>query len=628
MKGPLQKTSAVLLILLLLAVIVPIGIEMEWGKHGGESLPEWEMKWADPAAHGIELDRALSDTGWLDVTPDTIPPKPDEVTGVWLRVRLPRLEGSSALLLEKTYGSEVAAYADRTLVFRSPDRIIGGGNLIVPLNDRLSGEPLLIYIGGQEDQYGVFGGMEIGSYVDLLANYTKQGLIDLILGGALVFTATVLAVCSLFLRKDMFSSAFLLVLVILSSGILIIIHSSYLPVLVEKGPWVNYVFDLGIFTLLPAFASYFEQLFGPGPMRIVLRLRRFLTVYAVLAVMLSTAHLLMDGRWDRIYVLFTVYMVGLLIITLFVTLLAVAVRDVAKGNTEAIIFTAGLAILTLIVVAELLLFYLTSGIYHLYWWKWGIVLFLVSLIVILGRRFAQNHEQVVMYSRELEKFNNELQRSEKMEMISDLAASVAHEVRNPLQVTRGFIQLLGEGTTDKEKEYLKLAMSELDRASLIINDFLTFAKPEMDKVEVLDASGELKHVAGILLPMANLQGGRLELHLEPDLMITCSSPKFKQAFINIVKNSIEALRAGGLVSIIAWRSGNHVVVSIKDNGEGMEPGEVARLGEPYYSNKTKGTGLGLMVTFRIIEAMGGTIKYMSTKGEGTEVIVKLPAARA
>lgn len=169
-----------------------------------------------------------------------------------------------------------------------------------------------------------------------------------------------------------------------------------------------------------------------------------------------------------------------------------------------------------------------------------------------------------------------------------------------------------------------MAMEELDRASVIITDFLTFAKPGADTVDVFEVSGELKHVSGILVPLANLQGGAIELHLQEDLQVVGSSAKFKQAFINLIKNSIESLQEDGLIVVTAWKTGRHIIISVQDNGEGMKVSELARLGEPYYSNKTKGTGLGLMVTFRIIEAMNGSIEFQSRKGEGTEVIVKLP----
>jgi two-component system, sporulation sensor kinase B len=107
-----------------------------------------------------------------------------------------------------------------------------------------------------------------------------------------------------------------------------------------------------------------------------------------------------------------------------------------------------------------------------------------------------------------------------------------------------------------------------------------------------------------------------------------NSSKFKQALINIIKNSIEALGENGVIEIQAFenKDDNHVVIRIKDNGEGMNESDIKRLGEPYYSKKSKGTGLGLMVTYRIIESMQGTIVYKSIKGNGTEANIFLPVS--
>ena len=96
--------------------------------------------------------------------------------------------------------------------------------------------------------------------------------------------------------------------------------------------------------------------------------------------------------------------------------------------------------------------------------------------------------------------------------------------------------------------------------------------------------------------------------------MTGNSSKLKQAMINIVKNSIEALDGEGVIRIWAYAKGEEVVIHIKDDGIGMDAADLERLGEAYFSNKSKGTGLGLMVTFRIIEAMQGTIHFVSEKG--------------
>ncbi|MOA26157.1 Sporulation kinase A [compost metagenome] len=96
----------------------------------------------------------------------------------------------------------------------------------------------------------------------------------------------------------------------------------------------------------------------------------------------------------------------------------------------------------------------------------------------------------------------------------------------------------------------------------------------------------------------------------------------------MIKNSIEALTNDGLISIRAYHDekSRRIVIRIKDNGEGMHEADLKRLGEPYYSKKTKGTGLGLMVTYRIIEAMQGTIEFTSRKSLGTEVVIQFPSA--
>lgn len=475
--------------------------------------------------------------------------------------------------------------------------------------------------------FGAEGDVITGDY-DKLNLYLKQDLVDLVLGTALIFMAVVLMICLFFVRLELFSGGLWLVLVILSFGVLFITYSPFLPFIMRsQGRLIEVCFDVALFTLLPAFSFYFERIFGPGRSKRLVRFRNFQLGYSIFCFGFLLLNHLLGFRLDQLYRIMTTNVIGILMIVQLLYLLGLAVNDVYKGNRDAIIFTLGFAVFALVSLSELVMYFTSAERYHLYWWKWGVIVFIISLIVILGRNFARNYEQAVSYSRELEKFNNEVQRSEKMEIISELAASVAHEVRNPLQVTRGFLQILGERSGKKEKEYLDMAVQELDRASLIITDFLTFAKPGLDQVAVFEVSGELKHVSGILVPLASLQGGAIQLHLQDGLQVLGNASKFKQAFINLIKNSVESLQENGLIKVTAWKSGQHIIISVKDNGEGMKVSELARLGEPYYSNKTKGTGLGLMVTFRIIEAMNGSIQFHSKKGEGTEVIVKLPEYR-
>jgi signal transduction histidine kinase len=413
-----------------------------------------------------------------------------------------------------------------------------------------------------------------------------------------------------------------------------ITYSSFLySIYGEYGKVFVTLFDLSLFILLPSFTYFFEKVIGSGYRSMIMKFRVFQVYYSVLCVVLMGINFLCHNQIYGLYRFTSATMLGFIMMVQFLLLITVAISYSLKGNKEAIIFSVGFVVFGLLGLGELFWFYFKAEYYDLFLWKWGVVCFLISLIIILGQRFTRNHEQVLEYSRQLEMFNNELQRSEKMEIISELAASVAHEVRNPLQVTRGFLQLLTEKNQSSKNPssdqlYLNLALDELDRAAAIITDFLTFAKPEAGKVTTLNVLEEFIHIEGILMPLVSLQGGKITVNIPNDLHIKGSSPKFKQAFINIIKNSIEALNGEGDIEIWAHGDHNKVYIYIKDNGEGMDPGVLARLGEPYFSNKTKGTGLGLMVTFRIIEVMQGEISFTSAKGVGTEVRVCFPTVNS
>ncbi|KWX80113.1 hypothetical protein AML91_01355 [Paenibacillus jilunlii] len=624
-----MKAAAAILMLLLLIAIVPIGIAAQWGGGAGFSIPDWELKWetsgiCDPAAAA-----EAPDSEWVQVDMHSgRPAAPAEASAAWLRFPLPVTgERNPALLINKVTGHSLKAYVDHKLIYESQNLMNDDERkVLIPLSGTEGHSWLYLWNSGGGRSFGIDGEITAGNYGKLLAFYVKQNLPDMVIGAAFLFVGAALMGCLLFLKLDFFKGGFFLVLVIVSFGVLFISYSPFLPVILRiPDHWTQTCFDLALFTLLPSFTIYFEQIFGAGKYRLITKLRNFQLGYSLFCLVFLIVNTLLSYRLDELYRIATVDFLGLMMMAQFIYLLYVTLYAAFKGNRDAVIFSTGFSIFALLSLTELILYYANNS-YHLQWWKWGVIVFVASLILILGRRFAGNHEQVLEYSRDLEKFNDDLQRSEKMEIISELAASVAHEVRNPLQVTRGFLQILGERSDQKEKEYLQMAMEELDRASLIITDFLTFAKPGMDTLDRFEVAEELRHVSGVLVPLAHLQGGTIELNLQNGLQVLGSTSKFKQAFINLIKNAIESLEEEGRITVAAWRSGEHIIISVRDNGEGMKMSELAHLGEPYYSNKKKGTGLGLMVTFRIIEAMNGSIQFQSKKGEGTEVIVKLPSA--
>lgn len=249
-----------------------------------------------------------------------------------------------------------------------------------------------------------------------------------------------------------------------------------------------------------------------------------------------------------------------------------------------------------------------------------------SLIMVMTMVFQV---YLTEYLNENAILRTEMQKSEKLNIVSELAASVAHEVRNPLTVVRGFIQLL-ESTEDvKNKDYMRLVLAELDRAEQIISDYLNLARPQIEKKEHICLSAQLIEMTTLMSSFAAMQGVYLQVEISESLYTIGDKTKLKQAIMNVVKNGIEAIQGNkGYLKVTAMQKDETIVIRVKDSGVGMTKEQLARLGQPYYSLKEKGTGLGLMVTFSILQAHNGTLEYKSESGKGTEAIIILPAVRS
>ncbi|MFD2171818.1 ATP-binding protein [Tumebacillus lipolyticus] len=220
----------------------------------------------------------------------------------------------------------------------------------------------------------------------------------------------------------------------------------------------------------------------------------------------------------------------------------------------------------------------------------------------------------------------EAQRNEKLYVLGELAAAIAHEIRNPMTVVRGFLQLLQEQhiSPEKQKKFMQLSIDELDRSELIISNYLAFAKPQIDKPERIDVGQRIHSVADIISSFAILRSVTVEHQSEHDLIIAGDPEKLSQALMNLFKNGIEAMTQGGTLQIHAHKRGHSVQIEVIDTGVGMSAAELTRLGNPYYSTKEMGTGLGLMVTYRLIHSMNGQVGVKSEKGKGTRFTLTFP----
>ncbi|WP_246942989.1 ATP-binding protein [Bacillus pinisoli] len=239
-------------------------------------------------------------------------------------------------------------------------------------------------------------------------------------------------------------------------------------------------------------------------------------------------------------------------------------------------------------------------------------------IIVYTLEFSHNHFLIL----------NQLQRAERMNVVSHLAASISHEIRNPLTSSRGFLQLLQQPSVSDEQRqsYSEIAIRELDQAERIIRDYLTFARPAPEQNERLNIQDEILKVVSILTPLSNSANVQINISMIEG-WITGEKTKFQQCLINLVKNGIESMPKGGYLFISVSTSKNSVVITIEDQGSGMSSTQLARLGEPYFSTKVKGTGLGMMVVYRIIESMRGTITVKSQIGKGTIFTLTFPSVK-
>ncbi|MQR94537.1 ATP-binding protein [Fictibacillus phosphorivorans] len=250
---------------------------------------------------------------------------------------------------------------------------------------------------------------------------------------------------------------------------------------------------------------------------------------------------------------------------------------------------------------------------------------LSSSLIVLATLIAVVH--LIENMKEQIEMRQELVRTEKMNVVSQLAASVAHEIRNPMTSVRGFMQLMQKEELTKEQQmYISISIEELDRAQEIINQYLALAKPQTDQYEIIDLTSTIQQSIDVMHSYAILNSIHISQNVEPSLKIEGLKLEIQQVLINIIKNAIEAIKSKGEIKIIAYHDmSGYICIEIKDNGVGMSTDQLKKLGSPYYSTKEKGTGLGLTVCHQIVKQMGGRITIHSELKKGTSFTIKLPS---
>lgn len=218
-----------------------------------------------------------------------------------------------------------------------------------------------------------------------------------------------------------------------------------------------------------------------------------------------------------------------------------------------------------------------------------------------------------------------LRKAEKLNVVGELAAGIAHEIRNPLTSLKGFVQLLRPSLTEK-KAYTDVMISELERIEQIVTELLLLAKPQTVQFEKKNLPQLLEHVRTLLNTKAIMSNIEILLDYQCETkQIYCEENQLKQVLINLLKNAIEAMPSGGEIMMEAENiDEDSVCIRVVDQGCGIPEHSLPKLGEPFYTTKQQGTGLGLMISGKIIREHGGTMEFLSRENEGTTVEIKLP----
>lgn len=203
-----------------------------------------------------------------------------------------------------------------------------------------------------------------------------------------------------------------------------------------------------------------------------------------------------------------------------------------------------------------------------------------------------------------------------------MASSIAHEIRNPMTTVRGFLQLFSNKMQHaEEREYFQLMIDELDRSNAIISEFLSLAKNKQIKLKKVSLNQIIENMTPLIKADALKADKNIYIKLGdiPDILL--DENEIRQLILNLVRNGLEAIEPGGNVSVSTFVSGHELIMEVADNGCGIPEEVMDKIGQPFFTTKKNGTGLGVSVCYNICQRHNAKIDF-KTGGTGTTVCVK------
>lgn len=215
--------------------------------------------------------------------------------------------------------------------------------------------------------------------------------------------------------------------------------------------------------------------------------------------------------------------------------------------------------------------------------------------------------------------------NERLATIAQLAAGLAHDIRNPLTSIRGFLQLISSRVANNDRQLINISIEELDGINRLVQDMLFLSRPPQSNFVKGNLGDLLTNIKDFVTPEANLKEILLKSRIQPNLPeVLMDSGQMRQVFINLIRNSFEAIKSKGEILLSAYCTGNDIFVEIKDNGIGIPEAEQEKIFDALYTTKNNGTGLGLAICREIIASHKGSISIKSKVGIGTTFIIRIP----
>ncbi|MGC7873556.1 ATP-binding protein [Desulfosporosinus sp. SYSU MS00001] len=214
----------------------------------------------------------------------------------------------------------------------------------------------------------------------------------------------------------------------------------------------------------------------------------------------------------------------------------------------------------------------------------------------------------------------EMVRMDRLNLIGQMAASISHEVRNPMTTVKGFLQLLKSKQELKNQEYFDLMIEELDRANSILTEFLSISKTKSTTLGICNINDIVNSTLPLIQADAQYNDTLLTLELNNVPYLQLNAQEIRQLLLNLVRNGFEAMESGGGLKITTYSTNGEVVLAVSDEGKGIEKSLIEKLGTPFFTTKEQGTGLGLAVCYGIVSRNNGRIS-VETSPKGTTFYV-------